>query len=188
MEITTHDLLSVLHGVGFGALFMLAFSGALAELYRLAAQAEQRTAATKERSLLTFYLLTIVILTWATVFSGAYIIYPWYRAVPPAGATDLSDYPRRLLLASGRTSQWHNIGMEWKEHVSWLAPIAITMVSYIVMKYREAVLQQRNMRIAVLAFAVAAFFATAVSGAFGLLLKKYAPVRGGTTIILMQGE
>jgi hypothetical protein len=37
MEISTHDLWTVLHGIGFGALFMLAFSGALAALYRLSA-------------------------------------------------------------------------------------------------------------------------------------------------------
>ena len=35
MEISSHDLWTVLHGMGFGALFMLAFSGALAELYRM---------------------------------------------------------------------------------------------------------------------------------------------------------
>ena len=34
LEITTRDLVTVLHGMGFGALFMLAFSGAIAELYR----------------------------------------------------------------------------------------------------------------------------------------------------------
>jgi hypothetical protein len=39
MEISTRDLWTVLHGMGFGALFMLAFSGALAELYRLSAPA-----------------------------------------------------------------------------------------------------------------------------------------------------
>jgi hypothetical protein len=37
MEITTHDFFTALHGMGFGALFMLAFSGALAELYRISA-------------------------------------------------------------------------------------------------------------------------------------------------------
>ena len=35
MEITTHDLWTVVHGMGFGALFMLAFSGAIGELYHL---------------------------------------------------------------------------------------------------------------------------------------------------------
>ena len=181
MEVTTHDLISMLHGVGFGALFMLAFSGALTELYRLGAQGGDN-----DRSLLNFFLLALVVLSWLTVFTGAYIIYPWYRAVPPAGATDLADYPRRLLLANGQTSEWHNIGMEWKEHVAWLAPIAITTVAYIVMKYRRAVLKRRRMRLAVLALSLAAFLSTALAGGLGILLKKYAPVRGGETIILMR--
>jgi hypothetical protein len=189
MEISTRDLLTVLHGMGFGALFMLAFSGALAELYRLSAPGAPTTAmSAREHRLLVVYLAAMVILAWLTVFSGAYVIYPWYRAVPPAGLTDLADFPRRLLLSSGKTSEWHNVGMEWKEHVAWLAPIAITMVAYVTMKYGRAIVQHRNMRIAVLIFAVAAFVATGIAGAFGAFLNKYAPVRGGHVIILMQGE
>jgi hypothetical protein len=189
MEISTRDLLTVLHGMGFGALFMLAFSGALAELYRLSSPGAPTTAmSAREHRLLVVYLAAMVILAWLTVFSGAYVIYPWYRAVPPAGLTDLADFPRRLLLSSGKTSEWHNVGMEWKEHVAWLAPIAITMVAYVTMKYGRAIVQHRNMRIAVLIFAVAAFVATGIAGAFGAFLNKYAPVRGGSVIILMQGE
>ena len=37
MEISTRDLWTVFHGMGFGTLFMLAFSGAVAELYRMSA-------------------------------------------------------------------------------------------------------------------------------------------------------
>ena len=129
MEITMRDLWTVLHGMGFGALFMLAFSGALAEIYRMSGPQGMLQPSSRERALLNFYLVAMVVLAWFTVFSGAYIVYPWYRAVPPAGVTDLSEYPRRLLLSSGRTSEWHNIGMEWKEHVAWLAPIAMTMVA-----------------------------------------------------------
>ena len=188
MEISTHDLWTVLHGMGFGALFMLAFSGALAELYRLSAPQAALQVSEREQSLLKLYLLTMVALAWLTVFSGAYIVYPWYRAVPPAGATDLADYPRRLLLSSGKTSEWHNVGMEWKEHVSWLAPIAMTMVAYVTMKYGRAITRPRHLRTAVLGFAVAAFVATGVAGVFGAFLNKYAPVRGGSVIILMEGE
>ena len=187
MEISTHDFWTVLHGMGFGALFMLAFSGALAELYRMSAPGAPVQPSSREQTLLNFYLAAMVILAWLTVFTGAYIVYPWYRAVPPAGA-DLADYPRRLLLSSGKTSEWHNVGMEWKEHVSWLAPIAITMVAYVTMKYGRAIINHRNMRIGVLGFALAAFIATGIAGAFGAFLNKYAPVRGGYTIILMQGE
>ena len=85
-----------------------------------------------------------------------------YSGSSPAGLTDLSEYPRRLLLSSGKTSEWHNVGMEWKEHVSWLAPIAMTMVAYVTLKYRQAITRPRHMRTAVLGFAVAAFIATGV--------------------------
>jgi hypothetical protein len=187
MEITTRDLVTVLHGMGFGALFMLAFSGALIELYRISLPSPQPLTSAREQTLLAFFLTAMVVLAWLTVFSGTYIIYPWYRAVPPADVTDLSEYPRRLLLSSGKTSEWHNIGMEWKEHVAWIAPIAMTMVAYVTMKYRRSI-TQRRMRIAVLGFAVAAFVATGIAGAFGAFLNKYAPIRGGNVIVLMEGE
>ena len=188
MEITTRDLWTVFHGMGLGALFMLAFSGAVAELYRLSAPGVPAQLGAQERNLVNFHLVAMVILAWLAVLTGAYIVYPWYRAVPPAGVADLAGYPRSLLLSSGRTSEWHRIGMEWKEHVAWVSPIAITMVAYVTMKYQRAVVRLQQMRVAVLTFTAAAFIATGIAGAFGALLNKYAPVRGGSTIILMEGE
>src|SRR6266568_5772101 len=152
MEISTHDFWTVMHGMGFGALFMLAFSGAFAELYRMSAPGAPSRVSTREQTLLGIYLAAMVILAWLTVFTGTYLIYPWYRAVPPMGLTDLSEYPRRLLLSSGKTSEWHNIGMEWKEHVSWIAPIAITMVAYVFAKYGRAFAKFEHLRGAVLTF------------------------------------
>jgi hypothetical protein len=167
---------------------MLAFSGALVELYRLSAPGTPETMSEREQTWLNFFLIVMVVLAWLTVISGAYMVYPWYRAVPPAGTTDLADFPRRLLLSSGKTSEWHNVGMEWKEHVAWLAPIAITMVAYVTMRYGRSIILHKNMRVAVLGFALAAFIATGVAGAFGAFLNKYAPVRGGQVIVLMHGE
>jgi hypothetical protein len=185
MEISFRDLMTVLHGMGFGALFMLAFSGAIAELYRMSAPGVPAQASAREQSLLKLYLGAMVILAWAAVISGAYLVYPWYRAVPPAGTADLAEYPKFLLTSSPHTSGWHSLGMEWKEHVAWLAPIAITMVAYVFAKYGPAITKHRQMRSAVLAFAVIAFVATGVAGAFGAFLNKYAPVRGGPTITIM---
>lgn len=188
MEITVRDLFTVLHGMGFGALFMLAFSGAIAELYRMSAQGAPPQPGSREQILLRLYLGAMVVLAWATVFSGAYLVYPWYRAIPPAGTTELADFPQRLLMSNPKTSGWHSLGMEWKEHVAWLAPIAMTMVAYVFVKYGPALKRQRQLRAAVLAFAVMAFVATGIAGAFGAFLNKYAPVRGGTTIGIMEGE
>lgn len=35
-------------------------------------------------------------------------------------------FPQRLLMSSPATIGWHSLGMEWKEHVAWFAPISIT--------------------------------------------------------------
>jgi hypothetical protein len=185
MEISFRDLMTVLHGMGFGALFMLAFSGAIAEIYRMSAPGAPVQPSAREQNLLKLYLAAMVILAWAAVVSGTYVVYPWYRAVPPAGTTDLLDYPKFLLTSSPHTSGWHSLGMEWKEHVAWLAPIAITMVAYVFAKYGPAITKHGQMRTAVLAFVVVAFVATGVAGAFGAFLNKYAPVRGGATITIM---
>jgi len=187
LEITTRDLITVLHGMGFGALFLLAFSGALAQLHRISVASVPGEPAKREHTLLAVYLIGMVVLAWLTVLSGAYIVYPWYRAVPPTGVTDLGDYPRRLLLASGHTSEWHNVGMEWKENVAWIAPLAMTMVAYVTLRYSREIARSQAMRTAVIGFALAAFVATGVAGMFGAFLNKYAPVRGGSVIVLMEG-
>jgi hypothetical protein len=172
--------------MGFGALFMLAFSGAIAMIYATAVAGPRSPAADRQSWMFRFYLISMAALSWLATLSGAYVIYPWYRAVPPPGTTDLAAYPRRLLLSSPTTAGWHNLGMEWKENIAWLTPIAMTMVAYVFIKYGPQLALHRHMRNAVLAFTVVAFFATAVAGTFGAFLNKFAPVRGGPNIILLQ--
>ena len=186
MEITFRDLMTVLHGMGFGALFMLAFSGAIGIIYATVIAGARWTPGARDGRMFHFYLIAMAVLAWATVISGSYIVYPWYRAVPPPGTTDLALYPRKLLLSSPLTAGWHNLGMEWKEHIAWLTPIAMTMVAYVFIKYGPRLALFRDLRNAVLGFVVVAFIATGVAGAFGAFLNKYAPVRGGADIVLFQ--
>jgi hypothetical protein len=120
------------------------------------------------------------------VLSGTYLIYPWYRAHAPPGAADLTQYPRQLLRSDPRTAGWHELGMEWKEHVAWFAPMAVTMAAVVLGRYGPTLAGRRELRMSVLAFAAAAFLATSVAGVFGALLNKYAPVRGGPEIVLLR--
>jgi hypothetical protein len=188
VEITFRDLITVLHGMGFGALFMLAFSGAIGVIYATAVMGTAETASPWHDRMFRFYLISMAVLAWLTVLSGAYIVYPWYRAVPPPGTTDLSAFPQRLLLSSPMTAGWHELGMEWKEHIAWFTPIAMTMVAYVFIKYGPRLALYRPMRNAVLGFTAVAFLATAVAGVFGAFLNKFAPVRGGVEIILQQDK
>jgi hypothetical protein len=45
--------------------------------------------------------------------------------------------------------------MEWKEHVAWIAPIAMTMVAYVVAKYGPSLAKYRGLRNAALIFTLA---------------------------------
>ena len=188
MELSFRDLVTVLHGMGFGALFMLAFSGAIGVIYATAVGGAKWPSSAWHNRMFRFYLISMAALAWLTVLSGSYIVYPWYRANPPAGATDLSAYPQRLLLSSPLTAGWHDYGMEWKEHIAWFTPIAMTMVAYVFIKYGPQLARHRQMRNAVLGFTAAAFLATGVAGAFGAFLNKYAPVRGGAEIVLLRDK
>jgi hypothetical protein len=187
MEITARGLWTMVHGMGFGALYLLACSGALVELYRRCAPAASQAGAERGDWFLRAYLAAMAALAWLAVFTGAYVIYPWYRAVPQAGTVDLSGFPQRLLLASPSTAAWHALGMEWKEHVAWLAPMAVTMALAVVWQYGRDLKNHRGLRAAVLCFLWVSLGAAGVAGLFGAMINKHAPVEGGTTIHLVRG-
>src|SRR5277367_607457 len=188
MEITARALWTLIHGLGFGALYLLACSGALVELYRFSASSPSPEFSPGQERFLKVYLLTMVVLAWAAVLTGAYVIYPWYRAAPPPGTTGLSMFPQHLLMSSPTTIGWHSLGMEWKEHVAWFAPISMTMVAFVFIKYGRGLGDHRQLRAAVLCFAVASFVAAGIAGFFGAMITKDAPVHGGPTIQLSGGE
>jgi MFS family permease len=172
--------------MGFGALYLLACSGALVELYRFTTITPRESTSHPDR-FLRIYLITMVVLAWVAVLTGAYVIYPWYRAAPPPGTVDLSMFPQRLLMSHPTTTNWHSLGMEWKEHVAWFAPISITMAASIFFRYGRDLRNHRQLRAAVLCFTLASFVAAAIAGFFGAMINKYAPVQGGHTIQLSKG-
>jgi hypothetical protein len=177
MEVSIREGWTVLHGMLFGAAFLVAFAGGLAGLYSL--RPEWITAAgLKERMLrLKVGLWGMAAIAWATVATGTFIVYPWYRVRPPAGTVDMSNFPRSLLLESPSTSLWHTFGMEWKEHVGWLAPIAATVVAFAVSYYGPSLANRVGERRALMVFFVVSFFAATVAGVFGAFINKIAPIR-----------
>jgi hypothetical protein len=188
MEITTRSLWTLMHGMGFGALYLLACSGALVELWRRYSPAAAALASARDESFLKIYLVVMAALAWLAVLTGAYIVYPWYRAVPPPGTASLAAFPQRLLMHSPSTIAWHSIGMEWKEHVAWLAPIAITMAAAVFIRYGRNLRNHPQLRNAVLVFVLVSLLAAGIAGFFGAMINKNAPVEGGQTFHLVNGE
>jgi len=174
--------------MGFGALYLLACSGGMVELYRYTTPSTQYTPAVGSERFVRWYLIAMVMLAWVAVLTGTFIVYPWYRAAVPAGTVDLSGYPQKLLMAHASTIGWHSLGMEWKEHVAWFTPIAITMVAFVFIKYGRDLKNHHYLRTAVLSFTAASFLAAGVAGFFGAMINKVAPIQGGQTFQLSHGE
>jgi hypothetical protein len=174
MVLTARELWTVVHGMLLGALFFLVFSGIWVTLLGLhperMAGIEQRVRGLKIAGWATAIIL------WLTVFTGTYIVYPWYRAKPPEGA-DLTQFPRSYLLASPEKAGWHNFGMEWKEHVAWLAPILVTAVAYVISRYGVKLVGEEKIRKAVILVFTIAFFAAIAAVVFGAFLNKAAPIK-----------
>jgi hypothetical protein len=187
MQLTARELATAIHGMLFGGLFLMTCFGVLTFLYRtrVARSAEVSEATHRwDRA----YLIVMVLLGWGAVLSGTYLIYPSYRAAAPSGVTNLALYPQRLLLSGPDTAGWHELGMEWKEHVAWMAPILMTMAAWVLIRYKAAVDEHRSLRALVTAFVAAALLAAGIAGIFGAFLNKKAPVGGGRVITLRSGR
>ncbi len=187
MEFTTRGLWTMVHGMGFGALYLLACSFAIVELYRRYKPGLLAPISEEDEKFLGMWLVVMAGIAWITVLTGAYLIYPWYRAAPTAGAATLPAFPQALLKAHPNAIGWHVIGMEWKEHIAWFAPISMTMAATVFLHYRRCLTNYPQLRSAVLVFVFVSFATAGIAGFFGAELNKHAPVEGGGTIQLMRG-
>jgi hypothetical protein len=176
MEMTNREIWTLIHGMGFGALFLLAFAGGLAGLYSLRPELLTVTGMRERMTRLVAGTWLMAIAAWGTVITGTYFVYPWYRATPPEGA-NLLDYPRYYLLDNPNLAAWHTFGMEWKEHVAWFAPILATVVAFIVLRYGKKLAEYPYLRNVVIVTFLVAFGAAGIAGLFGALITKAAPIR-----------
>ena len=195
MSVTAREFWTLVHGMGLGAIFLLAFAGGLAGLWSLRPEFITEAGLRDRVRRLTWGTWMMALVAWLTVIVGTYTSYPWYRAKPPEGSaaaalvekaktaeltaaekTELLQHPRYYLLSNEHTAGWHEFGMEWKEHVAWLSPILATCVAVIVTGYGTQLLREQKLRRALMLLFVLAFLAAAVAGLFGALITKAAPI------------
>jgi hypothetical protein len=172
---TGRSLWTMVHGIGLGGAAMMGLAAALFYLYaaRLSAGSDWRAAS---RALARLTVFTAAVL-WLAVLVGTYIVFPPYRTTPPAGLTDLSQFPRALVLASTNTAWLHTFAMESKEHMPWIAAMLTTAVAFVSVRDPSRLLgdsSARNMGIVLLAisFALATFVAL-----MGVFVNKVAPLQ-----------
>lgn len=169
MNMSDRELWTVIHGLLLGSLYLLAFAGGAAGLWSLRPGLLTNTGVTERLQRLRIGVHVMAVTCWLTVLSGTYIVYIWYRAKLP-------DSPRSLLLADPVKAAWHTFGMEWKEHIAWLAPILATAVAYLVEHYGPELLERQEIRRATFMLFAIAFGAAAVAGLLGAFINKVAPI------------
>jgi hypothetical protein len=168
--------------MGFGAAYLLAFGGGLAGLYSLSSKLITPDGISERIMRLRWGMVIMAALVWLTVIVGTYVVYPWYRA-KPADTVDtktqnetLRQYPRYWLLAGENTAEWHNFGMEFKEHVAWLAPLLATVVAFAVFRYNGTLADYPEARRKIITFFIMSFALAGIAGMLGALITKAAPV------------
>lgn len=176
MMFTLRETLTAIHGMALGFGFILFFTAALALLLTLKPGLLTPQGIRRNVILLKISGLVIAVLSWLAVIVGTYIVYPWYRAAPPAGTTDLSGFPRSRLLANPPVSGWHTFGMEWKEHLGWLVPIIATAAAYLIFRYGEKLPEDRKVLWTIFVIMCIAFVTAGIVGVLGAVITKEAPV------------
>jgi len=177
MSLDYRELWTIIHGMVFGFIFLLGSSGAIYALHSLRQDWQTQQGLEKTSRNIQIYLWVLTAFVWAAVLTGTYIVYPWYRATPPPDVYDLSAFPRYFLLSSTVTEGWHEFGMEWKEHVAFLAPIAATVTAYSASYFGPQLARRTWERRTIMLFFIFAFATAAAAGLFGALITKVAPIR-----------
>ncbi len=170
MSLTNRETWTLIHGLILGSLFLLAFAGGLAGFWSLRPELVTPQGVKDRLLRLKVGTTTMAVLAWATVITGTWVVYPWYRSKSP-------DSPKSLLLSNPDTKDWHEFGMEWKEHIALFAPILATVAAFLTIYYGPRLVRNKTARSITLGFFVAAFATAAIAGVFGALITKAAPVR-----------
>lgn len=151
-----------------GVLFVHAFAGGLYTFLR-------PTATRFGRYLQVFSTAGMAGLAWTAVITGTWLVYPGYRAVPPAGIQNLDVYPKAWLTANPSMAWWHEFGMEWKEHVGWISAFLATAVAVAVIMRGDLVRTDKRVRRALGGFFAVAFIASLVASGLGAAINKVSP-------------
>ena len=79
MNLTGRELWMVVHGLGLGATFLLAYAGGLAGLCSLRPEWVTVVGLQQRSRRLGVSTWIMAIVAWLTVITGTYIVYPWLQ-------------------------------------------------------------------------------------------------------------
>lgn len=176
MVFSVRELWTILHGMVLGVPLLVASLGLIIHLSGLRRRWMTAEGIRQGTRWLKTASLVLAVSAWLTVISGTYVIFPWYRAQPTAGAS-LRNYPQALLLSRPETRAWHSLAAEWKEHAGWFVPILSTAIAYVIAYYGAQLAEEVRIRRTIFLLALLILVTAALAGLIGAFLNKVAPVR-----------
>lgn len=168
MELSDREIWAIVHGVVFGSLFLLGFSGLFLALWGFQAAGLSPEGIASRAGKLVAGAWGMAAVAWLAVFSGTWMILPWYMESGGVAEELLGDPTR---------SSWHSFGMEWKSHIAWFAPILATAVAICISHFREELAERDSMRHALAWMLAAAFACAGIAGLLGALITRVVPIR-----------
>lgn len=167
---------TMLHGIVLGGGALLTLSGALFALRSMRTAEAPEVVGGDQSRFLARLTVAIAVLLWLTVLVGSYVSFPAYRATPPEGLADLTQYPRSLIQSRPETLWLHDFAMELKEHVPWIASMLATAVAFVAVRYRSQLLSDPQLRRRATLLLAICFCLASVVGVMGIFINKVAPL------------
>jgi hypothetical protein len=176
MLFSDRSIWTMIHGIGLGGAALMGLAAALFYLWAARGAPRPQGRSGESRALAALTIATAGVL-WLAVLAGTYIVFPPYRATPPAGLTDLAQFPRSLIQANPDTAWLHSFAMESKEHVPWIASMLATAVAFVTVRYPSKVLDDDALRsmagiLLGICFALVSFVSL-----MGVFVNKVAPLQ-----------
>lgn len=155
MQMAWHDLLTAIYDLMFAAFLAIGAVEVVIVLYRSIPLRHRRESGRGRPSLQRAFLIAMVLLGWGAVLLGTFWVHPEQSLA-------------RGSYAWG--SQFQVV--EWKERLSLIAAMVMTMVAYVLIRYREVDAEQQRLRTAASAFGLVVLIATGTASALGALVYR----------------
>jgi hypothetical protein len=176
MLFSDRSILTMVHGIALGGAALMALSAALFSLYALRRSTASDPAAAAASPAVAGLAVFAAAVLWLAVISGTYVVFPPYRATPPAGLTDLAAYPRALIMANPNTAWLHAFAMETKEHAPWIASMLATAAAFVAVRYRRTLLHDAQVRRMAATLLAVSLVLVAYVSLLGIFVNKVAPL------------
>jgi hypothetical protein len=176
MLFSDRSIWTMAHGMGLGGAALLALVAALSSIVVLGRGNCWSAVTSRQGGSIGLLLTLAAALIWLAVLTGTYVVFPPYRVTPPPGATDLSAYPRSLVLANADTAWLHAFAMESKEHAPWIAAMLVTAVAFAWSRHRTRLLSDPALRKISMALLAISLVLVVFAALLGTFVNKVAPL------------